>query len=143
MLRSACPVKWSFLRYLPHRQNKHITLKWIKGHNSYPLKELADRKSNDAPTAIQLGIADYNRMNPLILKHIDINFLYQHGKIENEDFCEFLRNLVHQKNSVTTERIIVDHHCCIPELKSTTHALAFTSLLNNIPGLRFRLRLPV
>jgi ribonuclease HI len=40
MLRSACPIKWSILRNLTHRQNKHITLKWIKDHNGYPLNDL-------------------------------------------------------------------------------------------------------
>jgi ribonuclease HI len=34
-LRSACPVEWSILRNLTQRQNKHITLKWIKSHNGY------------------------------------------------------------------------------------------------------------
>jgi hypothetical protein len=94
MLRSACPVEWSILSNLTQRQNKHITLKWTKGHNGYPLNELADRKSNDAYTAMQLGIADNHGINPLILKQIQIKFLYQHRKIVNEDFSKFLRNLV-------------------------------------------------
>jgi ribonuclease HI len=83
MLRSACPVKWSILHNLSYKQNKHITLKWIKGHNGYPRNELADRKSNIASTAMQLGIAVYNRKNPLILNQIKIRFLYQHDKIVN------------------------------------------------------------
>jgi RNase H len=127
MLRSACLVKWSILRNLTHRQNKHISLKWIKGHNGYPLNELADRKSNDASTAMQLGIADYNRINPFILKQIKIRFLYEHGKIVYENFSQFLKNLVQLKNSVTTERIIADPDGCILELKSTTQALAPTT----------------
>jgi hypothetical protein len=90
---------------------------------------------------MQLRIADYNRINPLILKKIEIKFLYQRGKIVNKDFGKFLRNLVQLKNWVTTERIIADHHGCIPELKSTTHALAPTTTINDIQGLRFRLRL--
>jgi hypothetical protein len=124
ILRSGCPVKWSILHNLTHRQNKHITQKEIKGNNGHPSNELAVRKSNDAFTAIRLGIADYNRINPLILKEIEIKFLYQPSKILNEDFSNFLRNLVQLNNSVTTERIVADHHGCIPELKSTTQALA-------------------
>jgi ribonuclease HI len=141
MLRSACPVELSILRNLTHRQYKHITLKWIQFHNRQPLNELADRKSNDASTAMQLGIADYNRTNPLILKQIEIKFLYQHSKIVNKDFGELLRNLVQLKILVTIERIIADPHSCNRELKSTTHALPPTTFFKNIPGLRFRLRL--
>jgi hypothetical protein len=90
---------------------------------------------------MQLGIPDSNKINPQILKQIEIKFLYQHGKIVNEDFDKFLRKLVQFKNSIATEKIITDHHGCIRELKSTTHALAPATLLKDIPGLRFRLRL--
>jgi hypothetical protein len=83
MLRSACPVKWSILRNLTHKQNKHVNQKWNKGYNSYPLNKLTGRKSNDASTAMQLGIADNNRINSLILNQVEIKFLYQHGKIVN------------------------------------------------------------
>jgi hypothetical protein len=140
-LRSACTVKWSVLHNQTHRQNKHINLKRIKGHNSYPLNKLADRKSNNASTAMQLRIADHNIISPLVVNQIKTIFLYQHGKITNEDFGKFLRNLVQVKNSITTEKIIADHHGCVPKLKSTSHALAPTTLLNIITGLRFRLRL--
>jgi hypothetical protein len=36
---------------------------------------------------------------------------------------------------------MADHHGCVPKLRSSTHALAPTTLLNDIPGHRFSLRL--
>jgi hypothetical protein len=78
---------------------------------------------------LQLGIADYNKINPLILKQIEIKFLYQHSQIVNEDFGEFPRNLVQLKSSLATEKIIAAHHSRVLKLKSTTHALALTPYL--------------
>jgi hypothetical protein len=112
-----------------------------QGPQGLPPNELADRKSNDASTLMQLGIADYNRTNPLILKQIKIKFLYLHCKIVNEDFGKFLRNLVQLKNSIATERIIADHHGCVPKLRGTSYPLAHATSLTDILGLRFRLRL--
>jgi ribonuclease HI/ribosome-binding protein aMBF1 (putative translation factor) len=94
---STCPIEWSILYNLTHRQNKHIAINWIKDNNGYPLNKLTDRKLNDASAAMQLGIAEYNRVNPLILKQTEIKFLYQHGKIINSDFGKFQKNLVQQK----------------------------------------------
>jgi hypothetical protein len=96
----------------------------VKGQNSYPLKELADPKSNKASTAMQLGIADYNILSHLMLNQIKTKFLYQDGNIVNEDFSKFLKSLVQLKNSIATEKTIADHQGCVPKLRSTTHALA-------------------
>jgi hypothetical protein len=83
------------------------------------------------------GITDYNKLNSQISMQIEIKFLYQQVKMVNEDFGKFLRNLVQLKNSLAMEKIITDHHGCVPKLKSTSHALASTTSLNDILGLRF------
>jgi hypothetical protein len=58
-----------------------------------------------------------------------------------EEFGKSLRNLVHKKNSLAAQKLITEHHRCVPEIISTTYALALTAILKDIPGLWFQLRL--